>query len=289
MPESKKSSRFSLSRSARNWQPRRTQSISPARWTHWVRDFSRRYWRIVVWPQSLSLLFAQKSKNIIQSHVEQWQTVALSICPQIKITLSNLKAPRWIEAATTVSRHDQSVSTNNLEILRERRDARSAVHLNVRNIVDRTVSEVSRSYESNKYHFDSTHFDSTHYFYQQSPVTRVFAPFPVQAGKLSPRLFLDTSLTSQSSWFGERVVDGTRRVEEHTPRVLTLQQRDAKRDIRHTEQTEILSAREFYTRSGERVTLNGRAPLDLEQLTDQIVQKIDSRIVAHRERMGKVF
>jgi hypothetical protein len=30
-------------------------------------------------------------------------------------------------------------------------------------------------------------------------------------------------------------------------------------------------------------------PLDIESLTDQVVRSIDSRLVAHRERLGKVF
>jgi hypothetical protein len=33
----------------------------------------------------------------------------------------------------------------------------------------------------------------------------------------------------------------------------------------------------------------GVAALDVERLTDQVVRKIDERILAHRERVGKVF
>jgi hypothetical protein len=32
----------------------------------------------------------------------------------------------------------------------------------------------------------------------------------------------------------------------------------------------------------------GAAPIDLNHLTDQVVQAIDRRIIAHRERMGRM-
>ena len=34
---------------------------------------------------------------------------------------------------------------------------------------------------------------------------------------------------------------------------------------------------------------NGQMPIDVNRLTDQVVQQIDSRISAYRERMGRVF
>jgi hypothetical protein len=37
------------------------------------------------------------------------------------------------------------------------------------------------------------------------------------------------------------------------------------------------------------VTSRGRSAIDIEQLTDQVVRSIDRRVIAHRERTGRVF
>jgi hypothetical protein len=44
------------------------------------------------------------------------------------------------------------------------------------------------------------------------------------------------------------------------------------------------------TRDGATLVPNGtNVPLDVEKLTEQVIRKLDSRLVAHRERTGRVF
>ena len=89
---------------------------------------------------------------------------------------------------------------------------------------------------------------------------------------------------------GHQVVAERRRFEDQTYRVLlTLQQHETTKQVQRSEETVIHSSREFDVRSAERFGPKARAPIDIEQLTDQVVRQIDNRIVAHRERLGKVF
>jgi hypothetical protein len=40
--------------------------------------------------------------------------------------------------------------------------------------------------------------------------------------------------------------------------------------------------------AGNRSQTSDFPPIDLNRLTDQVVQAIDRRIIAHRERMGRI-
>jgi hypothetical protein len=59
--------------------------------------------------------------------------------------------------------------------------------------------------------------------------------------------------------------------------------------VAHAPQAGVLDQRQRGTR-GPGVDLDtGASPINIEQLTDQVVQAIDRRIVAHRERTGRLF
>lgn len=102
-----------------------------------------------------------------------------------------------------------------------------------------------------------------------------------------------TILTEMCDRAVRRVRQKCERIEERRMQSLVL-----RREARTIEATgldsrpkEIVTTSPWGTAVGKPgfAMTNGQMPIDLNRLTDQVVRQIDSRIVAYRERMGKVF
>jgi hypothetical protein len=127
------------------------------------------------------------------------------------------------------------------------------------------------------------------------PVQRVLArtPVVVELDRLSEnRLHVTTVLTEMCSRLVRRALDKCERVEERRMQSLVL-----RREVRTTvtasdsKQKEIIATSPWGTSVGKPglAMTTAQIPIDLNRLTDQVVQQLDSRLVAHRERMGMVF
>jgi hypothetical protein len=127
---------------------------------------------------------------------------------------------------------------------------------------------------------------------RQMPLQRVFArAVAEESGEAAPvsRAQRETLVIERSLRITQRVVDERRRVEERTLRKLVArEQRSAPRTTAAVQETAMQSPRGSLV--GARGMMQTTAPpIDIEQLTDRVVRNIDSRIIAHRERMGKLF
>jgi len=128
----------------------------------------------------------------------------------------------------------------------------------------------------------------------QAPLNRVFRRLISTDIQTEHRQLI----TKESLKVARRVVEETRRVERYGPTSMVTKQDAMAGKI-------LDSARRSETKLQEQLTelsktvphiMHGRAPLatpisalTIEQLTEQVMRRIDDQILAHKERMGKVF
>jgi hypothetical protein len=128
------------------------------------------------------------------------------------------------------------------------------------------------------------------------PVQRLFArsfPFADTDLIVEQRIGMSTVLTDMCHRVVRRALEKSERIEERRMQSLVLRReaRTAVGAVSNSRPAEIIATSPWGAsvgKSGFAMT-NGPTSIDLNRLTDQVVQQIDSRIVAYRERMGKVF
>jgi hypothetical protein len=133
---------------------------------------------------------------------------------------------------------------------------------------------------------------------------RVFlraGPAGGSAGVLATRLEREAVLVEQGLQVVRRIVDDRRRVEEQrwTPHVArrvgtAIPTMDAEREaggvMTHARRTHLRPSGDDSQAPPRSVPSAPVAPaMDVQQLTDQVMQQIDRRLVAYRERLGKAF
>lgn len=104
-------------------------------------------------------------------------------------------------------------------------------------------------------------------------------------------------ITKESSKIARRVIEEKRRVDRYGPTSMVTKQDLAARKILESArgaETSLLEQLSEYKTAP--TIMHGKAPfaapgnsLNIEQLTEQVMRRIDDQIVAHKERMGKVF
>lgn len=124
------------------------------------------------------------------------------------------------------------------------------------------------------------------------PLERVFAR--AGAGETSGmtdvhRTVRETPPAERNVGIVQRVVEERRRVEEPARRTLIVrEQRDASRVAAAAQETVVQSPRGLQV-GAQGMFRTDASSIDLEQLTDRVVRNIDNRIIAHRERTGRLF
>ena len=276
MSEVNHSKQFPMLRIARQWESLPRQKASPERWFGWARAVGLRYLRNAIRPQSLALvLFEQRS--IIHSRIERWQHTAFTIRPRINLTLNSAV---WSSKFNIVYQAENP--THGKEP-----SGRSVVETSfrtlARNWTEKTFTFVQRLKETEiKRHTEAL-----------PALTRVFSRSSQshETRPITPNLAFDAPVARHSLALTRRVTDERSRIEDQISRtLLTLkQQHETTKNVRRIEETVVHSASEFNSRSAERFGALNRAPIDIEQLTDQVVRQIDNRMISYRERLGKVF
>ena len=245
------------------------------RWLNWAQSLADRHSRVGANRRGLSLTFLQPARTPLFS-CERWSRAAWTIAPQINLSISRIL--RFLQP----SGEDESAGMQ----MRERRG---------KTIVERrgesprmvAVEHIEGLAANLRAFVAERRSDAL-----QNPLQRVFArAMAEESGETATtsRAQRETLILEQSLRITRRVVDERRRVEEQMRRtIVAREQRSASRTSAAAQETVSQSPR------GSRVAAQGLAQttapvIDIEQLTDRIVRNIDSRIIAHRERMGRVF
>jgi hypothetical protein len=128
-----------------------------------------------------------------------------------------------------------------------------------------------------------------------SPLSRLFSRTEVvdKNGAVVRRVFGTALLTEACYRVVQRVLEGCKRIEERRPHAITLREGHGVSSVirRPLEQKETIAISPWGPSLGKPgfAMTASHAPIDMDRLTDQVMRQIDQRIVAHRERMGKVF
>lgn len=257
-----------------HWQPQQVES-PVNRWRDWAQTLSERRGRIALRHSGLSLIFAQP-QTMVFSRIERWRQAALTFSQQINLAINQiLRQTDRHESPAPFAAQSQTIF------------ALPASTTDERGMVRRRSND-GRAMDGRSAGAREGFSDL------QPPLKRVFARAGAEeasAAMMVSRLRQETLLVQRSLQFSQRVVDERRRTEEQARRSLVIrQQRDAPKTTAGAAQEETVFQSPLGSRAGA-TGMNQFAPLpiDIERLTDQVAQNIDRRIVAHRERMGRVF
>jgi len=129
----------------------------------------------------------------------------------------------------------------------------------------------------------------------QRPLSRVFRRLALREIEVLSRKLL----TRESINITRRVFDERRRVESFVQTAtVTRQEQISRKALEHTKEAERKLAEHLAELNKTRATadtLYGMSPLSspaafsIEQLTEQVIRRIDDQIVARKERMGTLF
>jgi hypothetical protein len=258
------------------------------RWLRWAQSLAGRRLRVAANQRGLSLTFLQPAEAAPFSR-DQWTQAVWTIAPRINLSIGP------ILRSLNLSTRDESARRRMIERKRSPLSSQFATNSGGGTIVERRGE--SPRMESVEHIEDLAAIQRPFVVTQQSnpwwkPLQKVFARAVFEeAGETGPvtRARHETLLVERSLQVVRRVVDERRRVEEQARRSLVArEQRSASRTPAAAQETVMQSPRGL--RVGAQGPAQTAAPvIDIEQLTDRVVRNIDSRIIAHRERMGKLF
>ncbi|HEX5085206.1 MAG TPA: hypothetical protein VFY40_24480 [Blastocatellia bacterium] len=251
---------------------RRKRSAAPHnRWLGWAQSLAGRHARVAESRRGLSLTFLRPAAPLL-FNCERWTRAAWAISPQINLSISPV--------------------------------LRSLQPIGGDESTDRQMPERQRTTLLSGFNADSggktiagrrgepSPIGAVEQIIRQSPLQRVFVrAMDEESGGAAAayRIQRETLLIERSLRMTRRVVDERLRVEEPARRTLVAREsRSAPRTTAAVRETAMQSPRGALV--GARGMMQAAAPpIDIEQLTDRVVRNIDSRIIAHRERMGKLF
>jgi hypothetical protein len=271
------------------------QSTPGNRWTTWARSLSAGRRRVYSRHRVAVMQLLRPAIPIYRSS-HRWELKAWSLFPRINLVvrpiLQQLDAKRssWLPGRS--GRRSSSTSEARKDFLKVGRTAADG-SLKSRNVIAGEAHELraSRGKAPATRSVAGQHpvlRYST--FPMQAPLNRVFRRF-IAAEIQSEHLRL---VTKESVKVARRVVEETRRVERSVPTSMATKQDQVARKI-------LESARGETTLPGQLTEFGKTAPniihgsgapvpgFTIEQLTEQVMRRIDDQIVAHKERMGKVF
>lgn len=262
------------------------QSTPTHRWTTWARSLSAGRQRI--YSRHLAAVM-QLLRRAIPMHrsSHRWELHAWSLFPRINLVVR----PVLQQLADKSSSGDRRRASGSSSAFKLRKDFLTGVRtpaqglLKPRNLAEADGLRAERGKASPNL-TDFNPAESTH-----APLNRVFRRL------LTPDLQTEL-ITKESAKVARRVIAEAQRVERYGPTsMVTKQDAMARRSLEKTRGSETTLQEQLSALGGTVPDImHGKAPfaapvnsLTVEQLTEQVMRRIDDQIVAHKERMGKVF
>jgi hypothetical protein len=240
------------------------------RWGRWARSLSSRHQRVVSRHRVAAMQLLRRNDLVyLSSH--RWELKAWSLFPRINLAIRSILSESGAKSF--------SAPLSGMKSDLGARDEATTLEPGISslNLADRnSISEFSRL--------------ST-----QRPLSRVFRRLAGREIETRSRKLL----TTESVDITRRVVESRRRVEHsvHTETV-TRQEQISRKALEHTKEAERKLGEHLAELNKVRVmsdTAYGISPLSppaafsVEQLTEQVIRRIDDQIVARKERMGTLF
>jgi hypothetical protein len=257
-----------------------------ARWTSWARRIRGRHERIVRHAAGLRFILARAGGGMVRQ-INQWRRNVFATYPTIRLSIGPLifqpdeRAARWPlppGASMRFALPDLSAGSKEIEVVQaidqgNRREGSAGASADDRRFVTAGGEERSAGLLN-------------------TPIGRVFARASVGGTESDSRLTRHETISLQQSLKLEKQTE-RRRVEEIRRHLnLTLSRHElVTRTINKVQQETVIESPHVLQARSRGIARGSEfgAAFDLDQLTDSVVRNIDRRIIAHRERMRRVF
>ena len=273
----------------RRWQPRRRRGAFSERWTALAESLQERYGRIAIRQSALPLILAKQVALL--TRIERWQQTALQFYPKVNLAIGPILLRFGSgETPSTLVMHRlntlmQSVPQWIRESIAGQTLRRGEPPVDGRNLDARSVSDHSSN--TSRFEFSKPPVQTA----LMTIFARAGAGDQVHGSSSSSRY--ETVLVQRSLLLVSRIANERRRIETSSRRDLfTREHPEFSMITNKAVRNEVVFESPQGMQTGAAVGAMPSVtalPLDIESLTDQVVRSIDSRLVAHRERLGRVF
>ncbi len=278
------------------------------RWTTWAELLRQRHNRLALRHRNASFIFGKQQSGSFQQ-IERWHQATTRLLPLLRLSIgpvvlnflnkgmrlfagpgSRLEQLRTTERHFTATTPAASTTENRHELTF--RETRQSTSLERSNSLYRTLHDF-QSYQS------------------QSAFLRVFTRLNENFRWLGSTRF-ETQLLRSNVQMVTRAINERKRLEDIRRSLAHSELLRLSRVVTHARSEEAKTFESTHTTTTtarhtvqSAVTLPGvtdrpatltntthglaTLPIDIDRLTDQVVSRIDGRIIAHRERIGKVF
>ena len=261
------------------------------RWTTWARSLAERHERFTA-RQGLLVMTLLEPLRMSVSINRRFESFAFAVFPKIRVSIGEILNEIGHQQFASFPLFHSSVlfpginSVTRMTRIKER-SAFGATHAQftlVERVTDQRTSELTT--HQRRELLGHTHAIHINPRVTQSPVLRVFARFEQrEQGVMLKKLLYE----NESQRVIERVTREHLRVEQRTrgDMVIKTQPRPAAvvEDRRRELETQFVSTAKTRGPSWPEKT----PEINIEQLTEQVIRKIDHRITAYRERLGRAF
>jgi hypothetical protein len=265
-------------------QHRRRKAIRSDRWTRWARMLEQRHGRIAVRYRALAFILA-RNQAVSFRQIERWHHSSSQLLPKIRLSIGPVflrylnkgmgslfgapasKSFTWLSHRFNAEQHVKPHDSH---------QPSSESYL-------RTPADPYPPSQAAGHNFQNSLF--------QPALMRVFTRLD-EVVQSSASTSFETRLVQSSLQLVNRVTEERRRVEDSRRSLASREQREYARVLRNARSPEAVvfeSARALPAAPAGSAQARDAWSLDIERLTEQVVRSIDSRIIAHRERTGRVF
>ena len=269
------------------WQPRPRPADRSDRWTTWAQWLRTRHARIAIRYHALGLILA-RNQLISRRQIEHRHHHSARLLSRIQLSIGPILL-RFGDAATRLllalprSRDEKSPGGVTPESVD--RGQRNGQHWSLNQLQLNQLQGAASTGAGVPFRTSSAVRQDSSF---QSPLMRVFDRESKPASDLTR---FEARLVQRSLQLVTRVLTERRRLEEDVRRHFVSREQRVTPAVNNNaiaENTVFESSRTMRTGTDGPATPSGW-PIDIEKLTEQVVRAIDGRIVAHRERLGRVF
>jgi len=267
----------------RKQQPAKWNSHSkalclPHRWTDWTRALREKFKRSWLRQPGLELTLLQP-RGPLCLHYHRWQAGTWSLAPNIRLAISPLlEETFWQGTPHTTALIDRNSGARSTlaKCETERREA-------VRGVLVPQLLSSQTLQRSGNFHSTGIAWDAA------APLARVFARKREQNEDDGTALGNRSREVRQDA-LALRVVRHYARIEELTHRTLVSARPPATTIAKNVEHREaVLEAAPVSPRGVKGRLGMDTSDFDIEHLTDRVVRRLDGRLIAHQERLGRLF
>lgn len=254
------------------------------RWSHWARSMSGRHRQVVSKHRFAVMTLLRRTVPLyFSSH--RWELKAWSIFPRINLAI-DVRPQAFVFKTSPLSKAAQAQRV--LQINNDRFEVKRLVE---KSLELQQARRVRQERSDNGTAIGRTERETI----VVTPLNRVFRRLVVRESETHMKAVVRTEALN----IVRRVTEERRRVEERTQTATVLRQQqpvslsqEQMNELtgRSTNGTSALDRFGSNVRSADAMPPSFMTPnLNLQQLTDHVIRQIDDRIIAHKERMGKLF